>query len=148
MPYENIDFRLETADIDSINENIRQINKRLPFLVNLTKKEKRARGNYAARNELFVITAFEIAESDASLVPQVLSMPQWENDIVLCEQLTLMHRQIKQLEESLSDTILALKTEKSKTASIFYNTLKVLQTSNAVAGIDAMIDKLRSLLRK
>jgi hypothetical protein len=96
---------------------------------------------------LFSITAFEIATNESYLVPQNLDMQGWENDIELLKQLNTIHRIIMQLEESLSDTIIAVKTENAKTSSLFYNSLK-LQAKFNTPGVDAMVNKLKGMLHK
>jgi hypothetical protein len=146
MPYENINTQLSLSDEADIRAKIEAVFALLPFLINLTKKERKQKTGQGRHKELFIITAFEIAQTNPLLVPQKLSMLEWENDIELHTQLISIHRRLKQLEEAINDTLLALKAEKSKSASVFYNTLKIFENSNIVDGIDTMVGKLKGLL--
>ena len=147
MPYENINSTISDADNNQILFELDIIKNLMPFLINLTKKERQQKGAFIRQKELFSITAFEIATKEPSLVPQNLDMQGWENDIELLKQLNTIHRIIMQLEESLSDTIIAVKTENAKTSSLFYNSLK-LQAKFNTPGVDAMVNKLKGMLHK
>lgn len=143
MPYENLKASLTEIEIEDLQHSISHMKDMLPFLINLTPHERRKMGAFMSRDDLFTQKAFEIAMDNSSLVPQNLDMDGWKMDIELHAHLQNMYRQLNQLMEGLSDTIMALKTEKTKTANMFFNMLRVQKDSN-VPGIDAMIASLQA----
>jgi hypothetical protein len=145
MPYENLDAALSDTDMDEIMFELNNIIALLPFLINLTKKERQQKGAFIRQKNLFTQTAFEMATNETHLVPSNFNMAHWQNDILLLAKLQTIHRKIMQLQEGVDDTIIALKTETAKTSSLFYNTLK-LQAKFNTSGVDAMVSKLKAML--
>jgi hypothetical protein len=145
MPYENIEAELNDTDMDHIHELLFQLNGLLPFLVNLTLHERKQRGAYTRRKDAFVQKAMEIAKDNPSLLPPNFDLVAWQKDISLIEKLSSLHRQIKQLEEGLSDTIIALRTETAKTSSTYYNLLLIMKKLNT-PGVDAMVKSLKEAI--
>jgi hypothetical protein len=145
MPYENIEAELNDSDMDHIQELLLQLKEQLPFLINLTLKERMNKGTYTRRKDLFVQKAIELAKNNPSLLPPNINLVAWQKDITLIEKLSSIHRQIKQVEEGLSDTIIALRTETAKASSTYYNLLLIMEKLNT-PGVDAMVKSLKEAI--
>ena len=141
MPYENINAILPDATVQSIQAHLSDSMQALPFLVNLTPKERKQKGPQARRRDIYAITCHEIAKNEPMLVPPTIDMAGWENDLDLINKLSSLKRQVAQLYEALDDTVLALKAETSMPSDLFYKTLKLLSKTN-VPGVNVMVDRL------
>lgn len=142
MPYENLKAQLSPDERNKLQSLITEIQNLLPFLINLTPKEKQQRGTYLKKPLHFLHTAYEMAQRETQLIPPALSLTDWQQDYDLLQQLQPICNQIKQLQEALDDTCMALYTEQAKQAILFKKILQQLQ-SDQVPGIDAMLAQLQ-----
>ena len=123
MPYENIEAELTQVDIQNIQDNIADIRAKLPFLVNLTKEERKQKGAHSKRRDIYVITCLEIAEKEFPTTLPAIDLTGWKKDVKLLEQLMSIKRRMNILNEGLDDTIVALKTETALTSNRFFGIL-------------------------
>lgn len=144
MPYHNIETALSPTDIDQIKGHIEDIKELLPFLINLTPKERQA-GMLGHNNYAFTKAAFEHATYNANLLPPSFSVASWQADIELYDALRPLIQQLKQLLEGLEDTHLALRMESQKAALDFLKLAKIASQSN-IPGTDEIVSSLSDKL--
>jgi hypothetical protein len=144
MPYQNINAVLDDAELRTYIQTINRIKESMPYLVNLTPKERQA--GKAGQNKLaFVKAAYDYATNNGGLLPNALNMLDWANDILLLEQLTQLLQSINILQEALNDTTLALRIESQTTAFQFYGYAKI-GASSQMPGADVIVDDLKKKL--
>lgn len=141
MPYANLHIEIDDTKLLNIQTSLDKLKTELDFVINLTPKERQKAGPFVRRREAFRQTAFEIANAEPQLVVGSLDMSAWRTDLQALEQLTTIQRALTQLLESVDDTTIAFTMESTKTASLFYTTLKAQSKLN-IPGVDTMIDKL------
>jgi hypothetical protein len=145
MPYENLDIELSDATMDEIEVHLHNLKTSLDFLINLTPKERKDRAAFSRQKLSFGQIALEIATSETQTVPPAINLLAWQRDLDAFQKLTRIKQAVAQIHEGLNDTTLALKTETSRTASIYYGTIKILAKTN-LPGADAMVGRLQKAL--
>jgi hypothetical protein len=144
MPYNNINATLDNADLDAYIKNIQVIKDSLPYLVNLTPKERQA--GVLGQNKLaFVKAAYDYASNNPILVPAALNAADWASDIALLAQLTQLLQAVNVLQDALKDTTLALRIESQTAALQFYQYAKIAAQSQ-LPGVDVIVDDLKKKL--
>jgi hypothetical protein len=141
MPYSNISSVLADADKASILTKLNDIKTLLPFLVNLTKLEKRGLQSLSPGNEPFVTKALTYAEANAGLVPPYLNVPEFRKDYNLALALLTLLQTATPLQESLEDTAAAVGNEAYQAALTFYSSAQTAAELN-VPGADTIADDL------
>jgi hypothetical protein len=144
MPYQNINATLDNNDLIAHIKNIQVIKDSLPFLVNLTPKERQA--GILGQNKLaFVNAAYDYATNYPTLVPAALNATNWASDIALLAQLTQLMQAVSVLQDALKDTTLALRIESQTAALQFYQYAKIA-AQGQVPGVDVIVDDLKKKL--
>jgi hypothetical protein len=146
MPYNNLEASLSQAEQADLIQRIEDMRSLLPFLINLTPKEKN-RGKYGQHNYAFLHAAFDYAQQRPELLPPSFSLTGWQADIELYDRLMPIAQQVAMLQEALNDTMFALRTEAQKSALDFLKFAQVAATSNQ-PGTTGMVENLKSKLSK
>jgi hypothetical protein len=146
MPYNNLEASLSQAEQVDLIQRIEDMRALLPFLVNLTPKEKN-RGKYGQHNYAFLRAAFDYAQQRPELLPPSFSLTGWQADIELYDRLTPIAQQVAMLQEALNDTMFALRTEAQKSALDFLKFAQVAANGNQ-PGTTGMVEDLKSKLSK
>jgi hypothetical protein len=141
MPYANISNVLADADKASILTKLNDSKALLPFLVNLTKDEKRGLQSLSPGNEPFVTKALTYAEANAGLVPPYLNVPEFRKDYNLAVALQALLQVASPLQESMEDTAAAVGHEAYQAALTFYASVQKAAELN-VPGADTIADDL------
>jgi hypothetical protein len=146
MPYNNLEANLSQAEQADLIQRIEDMRALLPFLINLTPKEKN-RGKYGQHNYAFLKAAYDYAQQRPELLPPSFSLTGWQADIELYDRLTPIAQQVAMLQEALNDTLFALRTEAQKSALDFLKFAQVAANSN-LPGTTSMVEDLKSKLSK
>jgi len=146
MPYNNIEASLSPIAQADLMQHIEDIRALLPFLVNLTPKEKQM-GKYGQHNYVFLKSAYDYAQQRAELLPPSFSLTGWQADIELYDKLTPLAQQVTMLKEALDDTLFALRTEAQKSALDFLKLAQVAANGNQ-PGTTQLVEDLKSKLSK
>jgi hypothetical protein len=146
MPYNNIEASLSPTEQADLLLRIEDMRSLLPFLVNLTPKEKQ-KGKYGQHNYAFLRAAFDYAQQRPELLPPSFSLAGWQADIELYDRLMPIAQQVTMLQEALNDTIFALRTEAQKSALDFLKLAQLAANGNQ-PGTGSMVDDLRGKLSK
>jgi hypothetical protein len=144
MPYNNINARLDDAQLAEHLLALEEMQTRMPFLVNLTPKERQA-GKLGQNKLAFVKAAYDYAQHNSLLIPPALNIDDWNADIELLAQLVQLQQKTSMLLEALDDTTLALRKECQKASLQFYKYAQVAANSQ-VPGVDVIVDDLKKKL--
>jgi hypothetical protein len=145
MPYHNISATIDVATFQDIKNSVERIKNALPFLVNMTKKERNV-GKLNHDKLAFLKAAYDYATNNPNLIPATLPMDEWEKDIKLLEQLTLLLQEVNVLQEAISDTNIALRIETQIAAKQFYKYAQIA-AKGQTPGIDIIVDDLKKKLK-
>ena len=141
MPHPSISSVLSDADKTAILTKYNEAKALLPFLVNLTKDEKRGLQSLSPGNEPFVTKALTYAEANPVLVPPYLNVPEFRKDYNLALALQTLLQTATPLQESMEDTAAAVGHEAYKAALTFYAAAQQAAQLN-VPGADTIADDL------
>jgi hypothetical protein len=104
MPYHNVSASISQADHAALIAQINSIKSQLPFLVNLTPKERQA-GAKGHNKLAFVMAAHDYAAHNAPLLPTSLNYTEWTSDIALLQQVSTLLQAVNMLQFEASNII-------------------------------------------
>lgn len=108
----------------SVNKAIESIGQSFPFMINLTKDERKALLKMGDKSIAFVNKSMDYAKQNPSVIPVYLNMPEFEKDVVVVNALTSVKNSLLQIAEKLDDTALQAGSEAFNAALIFYTAVK------------------------
>jgi hypothetical protein len=124
MPNLNISVVLSNADVTAINEAIDQLIVLLPFLQNLSAKDRRTIRKMGIKLEGYVKEVSQAAVTFPTAIPGAYPFAEFEKDGVLFDVLTLIASRLHSFVEALDDTLLLIGNERITVADIYYSSLK------------------------
>nr|VFJ46226.1 MAG: hypothetical protein BECKDK2373C_GA0170839_101450 [Candidatus Kentron sp. DK] len=146
MPYQNIDATLSPKDIQAIKANIDAILEKLPFLVNLTPKERKAMFKAGPDSVSFVQNALNAAQDHPGILPGNFSTDEFKNDVDLFTALTDIGTVIASLASEVDDTRLAVGGEAMQEASQVYTYVKA--AAKTTPGLKPVAEQLGERFRQ
>lgn len=141
MPYSNIDATISDAQLDGILQSIAQIANQLPFLVNLTPRERQSLRGLGASDHPFLSNSLAIADNNPQIVPPYIDLPAVERDYQLALRLETIATQLGSLHEKITDTAIAAGSEAFQGGLAIYQTVKDAAKSGT-PGTDAFAEEL------
>lgn len=141
MAYQNISAELKDNEKQVILDLVREIESKLPFLINLTPEERHNLPKMGDKTSAFVEKALELALQNPNLVPPYVNVEELRKDFELSNNLRDILNAIAILYEKLSDTYMAVGSEAYVAALAFYNSAKAAAKIN-VPGTDYIVDEL------
>lgn len=124
MPYQNITATLSDADIKEIKAALQTIQKKLPFLINLTADERRSLVKMGDKSLAFVNNSLNAAQTNRDILPASFDVDEFVRDYQLAVVLTELLTGLRQLEEQVDDTLLAVGCEAMSSSLTVYNYVK------------------------
>jgi len=146
MPYQNIDASLSPADVKAIKDALDTIIKTMPFLINLTPKERKATFKTGADSVSFVQNALSAAQDHPDILPASFSIPEFKNDVDLFTTLTDLGTLIASVASEVDDTRLAVGGEGMQEATQVYNYVKT--AAKTTPGLKPVADQLGERFKK
>ena len=137
-----ISQELNDTIIQKINDAINVIQDNLPFLIGLTKVERRTLPKINRQNKLFVDDTLKVMKNNQHLVPPYISFQEINRDFTLYKQLDEIGLKLAQLAEKTSDTQMLAGSEAYSAALMFYK-MAQLAAQAGVAGADTVYDTLK-----
>ncbi|SKB69083.1 hypothetical protein [Daejeonella lutea] len=133
---------LNDADKTAVLEALAQVKEKMPFLINLTGKERHRSRKMGAKSVEYVNLNLQGSQSFASLIPPNVDIDEFSKDVTLVNQLMSVRIEVEALLEGIDDTMLAAGSEAMQCADLVYSYLKTGAKTNAgVKGITADIAK-------
>jgi len=147
MPYQNISATLTDADWNIIKQKFSEVEGLMPFLINLTTKERRSGLKLGKKTEKFLYDIQKIATISPQLIPQYIDMAEFGKDFDLLLNLSYVETKLRQLTEAVNDTRLAVAKECSAPALAIYQNIKRASQSQ-VPGADSALNDLKPYFKK
>ncbi len=145
MSYGNLQPVFDVAELSLAKADIVNCRDRMPFLVNLTAKQKKAYLSLGKKTKSFITKALNYYRQYPELRTSFVPLTEFENDWETCQRLEELHSMVKVLENDLAHTILALTQESMKSALDLYQNVKNASKHN-VPGTDNIVEDLRPML--
>lgn len=147
MPYQNLSFTLAGADQALIIQKLDEIKALLPFLVNLTAKEKVSAMRLGPKSDKFIIDTLFTLENNPQYAPSFLNGAEFSKDLEAYIELVAIEFKLKSLMESVTDTRKAVLNELMPPSLAIYANVKKAAKAN-VPGSDASLNLLKPYFKK
>ena len=140
MPYQNITATLSDTDIQQIKAALDTIQQKLPFLVNLTTDERRKLFKMGDKSLAFVNNSLSTAQSNRDILPASFDLDEFMRDYQLTVALTELLLGLRQLEEKVDDTLMAVSSEAMSSSLTVYDYVKT--AAKKTPGLKTVADQL------
>lgn len=141
--HNQISVVLSDEDMDEIMDAIAVLQRKLPFLINMTLDERRTHLKMGDRSFPFVGKSLDYSKSNDHLVPPFLNVTEFDKDMTLIARLTKIERPLLSLTEGISDTKLRAGSEAYSAALLFYQAVKLAAQMN-IPGVKSIYEDLRA----
>lgn len=141
--HNQISATLSAKDMEEIMKALDVIQRKLPFLINMTLDERRTHLKMGDRSFPFVGKSLDYSKTNDHLVPPFLNVTEFDKDMVLLAQLTQIERPMLSLAEGISDTKLRAGSEAYSAALLFYQAVKLAAQMN-IPGVKSIYEDLRA----
>jgi hypothetical protein len=134
-----------TLSEDALNEiknKLRDTQLMMPFLVVLSRKEKRGGFKMNQKRFDFVVQTINAAHIEPLIVPSWVKIEELENDITLYNQLLGVENILQSMLNDVKGTRMQLGTESLKSASDIYN--QTQKSKDRIPGVSAIYDRLKA----
>lgn len=131
---------LAAAAITNITTAINTIKTNMPFLINLTPDERKAKRKTGTKREGYVAQVYQDTLAHPEAIPSTFSVPEWTKDENLNAALKNIFSLLGAVDESIDDTLLQLSFERIKQADQCYDYLKTAAKGNAA--LTAIVDNI------
>lgn len=141
--HNQISATLSPEDMEEIMNAIGLIQRKLPFLINMTFDERRSHLKMGDRSVPFVDKSLDYSQTNDHLVPPFLEVKEFDKDMTLFDQLSRIERPVLSLAEAISDTKLKVGSEAFSAALLFYQAVKLAAQMN-IPGVKSIYEDLRA----
>lgn len=140
MPYQNITASLSQNDIQEIKAALDTIQQKLPFLINLTADERRSLVKMGDKSLAFVNNSLNAAQANRNILPVSFDVEEFVRDYQLAVTLTELLTGLRQLEEKMDDTLMAVGSEAMSSSLTVYNYVKT--AAKTTPGLKTVAEQL------
>ncbi|MBH8573179.1 hypothetical protein I8752_09145 [Nostocaceae cyanobacterium CENA369] len=140
MAYQNITGTLSAADIQEIKAALQTVQQKMPFLVTLSTEERRKLVKMGDKSLAFVNNSVTAAQSNREILPASFNVEELVRDYQLASTLTELLTLIKQLNEQVDDTLLAVGSEAMTGSLTVYDYVKT--AAKKTPGLKTLADQL------
>jgi hypothetical protein len=116
----------------------------LPFLLNLSTAQRVSLPKMDDGRRPFVEKALGYGEKESAVVPPYIDLAELRSDLELYSSLAEIYKPLKQLEQLLSDTLIAAGSDSYTAALSIYNSAK-RAAKDGVPGAQSIVDDLKKL---
>ena len=142
MSTNRVSATLNDADKTAVLEALAQVKEKMPFLINLTGKERHRSRKMGAKSVEYVNLSLQGSQTFGSLMPPSVDISEFTKDVTLVNQLLSVRMEVEALLEGIDDTMLAAGSDAMQYADLVYSYLKTGSKTNAgVKSITADIAK-------
>jgi len=132
--------------VKKVTEMFSEIQKNLPFLINLTNEERVSMLKLGDKSLAFVQTAYQIAKRDDSFLPRNFDVNEFKKDVDAYLHLHNILQIIELLHKKVEDTYMLAGSEAYAGALVVYDRAKKANTGGS---LDTLIDDLsKRFIRK
>lgn len=147
MPYANLNIGLSPAKRQALINQIAALQASMPYLVNLTPKEKVNYLKMGKKAPTFIKTALELAKQNPNMLPAYFDMPGFTADVQDHQFLSDALVQINSLQQAVANTVIALEQESIRAALDFYKHCQAAATQN-IPRASATLAELQPMMAK
>ncbi|MGJ3249224.1 MAG: hypothetical protein ACFE0I_24510 [Elainellaceae cyanobacterium] len=130
---------INPEDRKEIMISIATIRAKMPFIVELGSKTKRALPKMGDKSRAFVHKALEVANSHPDHLPRSFDLDEMRRDIELFDVIYTIAMELNQLQAQVDDTLVAVGSDAYSAALQVYRHVKA---HGEGAGMDSLIDDL------
>jgi hypothetical protein len=130
---------LTTTDQQAVLQAIAVIRQKLPFLINLSKEERRTLPKLGDKTRIFVQKAMEVVDQNDNFLPRSFDVSNMRREVNLYEGLYPILLSLAQLHELVEDTYMSAGNEAYASAREVYSAAKA---HGRGIGIDAVVEEL------
>jgi len=142
MSTNRVSAALTETDKAAVIEALGQAKEKMPFLINLTRLERKRSRRMGAKSLEYVNLSLQGSQSFGSLIPPSVDITEFSKDVALVNQLLAIRIEVEALLEGIDDTMLAAGSDAMQYADMVYSYLKTGSKRNAgVKSITADISK-------
>ena len=142
MSTNRVSATLDDADKTAVLESLAQAKEKMPFLINLTGKERHRSRKMGAKSVEYVNLSLQRSQTFKALMPPSVDISEFAKDVTLINQLIAIRMEVETLLEGIDDTMTAAGVDAMHFADLVYSYLKTGARTNAgVKGITAVIAK-------
>lgn len=133
---------LTDEDKTAVLEALAQVKEKMPFLINLTGKERHRTRKMGAKSVEYVNLSLQSSRTFGVLMPPSIDISEFAKDVTLINQLLAIRMELGALLEGIDDTMTAAGADAMHFSDLVYSYLKTGARTNAgVKGITAEIAK-------
>ncbi|MBW4630984.1 MAG: hypothetical protein KME30_03490 [Iphinoe sp. HA4291-MV1] len=140
MVSQNINATLSPEDIQQIKAAIQTIQQKLPFLINLSTEERRKLFKMGDKSLAFVNNSLTAAQSNPDILPATFDLQEFVRDYQLAATLTELLIALRQLNEQVDDTLLAVGSEAMSSSLTVYEYVKT--AAKKTPGLKSLAEQL------
>ncbi|MBK7938080.1 MAG: hypothetical protein IPJ82_13745 [Lewinellaceae bacterium] len=148
MPKANqISLTLSAEEIKAVSDALQVLESKVPFLIDLTRDEKKALKIMGDKTQAFVEQSLEIVKNNAALVPNFVDIGEMERDLGAWKALWPTATRVLALADRFDDTMAALGSDAYRAALDIYAQLPKAADRN-VAGAKTAHELLKPFFEK
>ncbi|BAZ22427.1 hypothetical protein NIES4073_33100 [Kalymmatonema gypsitolerans NIES-4073] len=140
MAYQNITASLSPEDMQQIKAALQTIQKKLPFLITLSTEERRKLFKMGDKSLAFVNNSLTAAQSNPDILPASFDIQEFVRDYQLAATLTELLIALRQLNEQVDDTLLAVGSEAMSSSLTVYGYVKT--SAKKTPGLKRLAEQL------
>jgi len=141
MSYQNISAEISSETIEFLIQKVKEMEEKLPFVINLTPEEIRSLPKMGDKSIPFVEKAMEYAARFPQFLPAYVDLAELKKDLELARKLKMLLNVLEPLTEKVKDTWLEAGAEAYSAARVFYKSTRNAIKSG-VPGADTVADEL------
>lgn len=141
-----ISAEVKPDDFNTLMGHLTNLEKGLPFLINLSDKERRRLMRLGTRSVEFVNDASDAVRNFPQILPPRFEVQEFLKDTVLYGQLRQMQMKIESLHEKLQDTLAVVGNEAMMAALDVYSYVQTAAPSEP--GLKSVADTLSERFKK
>lgn len=148
MPKANqISLTLSTEDAQAVANALTVLESKVPFLINLTKAEKKALKIMGDKSQPLVEKALEIAKANPAMAPGFTDIAEMERDFSTWKTLRPIANRILSLADQFDDTMAALGSDALRATLDIYAHVQMAADRN-ITGANAALDQLKPFFER
>lgn len=135
-----ISFALSQANLDAVKTAIKTLENNLPFLISLSKQERKALTKVGPKSVDFVQEAYNASLNFATILPPVFDKVEYGKDTALFKSLGEIKLLINSLNEKIDSTYMAVGAESMNASLTVYELVR--SASKSTPGLKSVKDEL------
>jgi hypothetical protein len=139
MAQNRVSASLSLTSQMAVLDAIKTIKDQMDFLIDLSTQERRELPKMGDKSRAFVSRALDVATQNPDFLPRSFDLAEMRRDVELFEAMHPVMLAVKQLNELVDDTYMAVGSEAYSAALSVYNYAKA---SDQGAGLDAAVKDL------